>query len=240
MICYKIATCVFIKLNNWCKIFFMNKNPEKIKEMFNKIANVYDFNNKIISFGLHKKIKKLAIEIYPFSGTCLDLCTGTGDIAGFLSSYCEVIGVDFSKNMLEIARKKHPKIKFLEEDCTNLSFENNSFDNITISFGLRNIENYDLALDEIYRILKPKGKFLHLDFCKNNPLADIFYDFLIPKLVKIFYKDNVPYEYLIKSKQLFFDEKNLIELFKKHNLKLIKQKKFLFGTIACQLCEKET
>lgn len=218
----------------------MNKNPEKIKEMFDEIATVYDFNNAIMSFGQHKRIKEEAVGFLKTSGKILDLCTGTGDIAGFLSknSKNEVIGLDFSKNMLEIAQKKHPSIKFIEGDCTNLPFNDNSFDAVTISFGLRNIERYDKALDEIYRVLKPNGTFMHLDFGKKNLLGDLLFDFIIPKLVKIFYKDQIPYDYLVKSKQLFFNEEQLIELFDQHKFKLQEIHYFIFGGASCQICKK--
>ena len=218
----------------------MNKNPQKIKEMFDSIAEKYDFNNNIISFGLHKIVKKLAINGFDLKGKCLDLCTGTGDIAYLLKNKgLEVIGFDFSEKMLEIARKKHPEIEFIQGDCTQLPFADNSFDTVTISFGLRNIENYDKALDEIKRVLKPSGKFLHLDLAKKNFLANLVFDNVIPVLINVFYKDKIPYEYLVKSKKLFFDEKSLINLFEKHQLELIEVKDFLFGAISCQFCKNK-
>ncbi|MBR1680877.1 ubiquinone/menaquinone biosynthesis methyltransferase [bacterium] len=217
----------------------MDKNPQKIKEMFNQIATKYDSNNNLISFGLHKTVKKIAVNSFDFSGKCLDLCTGTGDIAEILHKKgCNVTGLDFSKNMLEIAKKKYPFIEFIEDDCTSLPFEDNSFDAITISFGLRNIEDYNKALDEIYRVLKPNGKFFHLDFCKENVLANILYNFIIPKLVKIFYENDLPYKYLVQSKQEFFDLKTLQHIFENHGFKIKTQKTFLFETIACQLYTK--
>lgn len=217
----------------------MNKNPQKIKEMFNKIARVYDFNNNLMSFGQHVRIKKQAVNFLNAHGAkVLDLCTGTGDIAGFIDKSCEVTGLDFSKKMLEIAQKKYPCVNFIEGDCTHLPFKDNSFDIVTISFGLRNIENYDKALDEIYRVLKPNGLFMHLDFGKKNILGDFIFDIIIPPLVKIFYKDNLPYEYLIKSKKIFFNEKMLIELFERHNLKLKEKHTMLFGGAGCQICKK--
>ena len=81
----------------------MDKSPEKIKEMFDKIAKIYDFNNSLMSFGQHKRIKKDSIKYLKTTGKVLDLCTGTGDVAGFLSknSQNKVIGLDFSKNMLK-------------------------------------------------------------------------------------------------------------------------------------------
>lgn len=217
----------------------MNKNPIKIQEMFNKIAKVYDFNNNVMSFGQHIRIKKQSVKfLNAHNVKVLDLCTGTGDIAGFIDKSCEVIGVDFSDKMLEIARKKYPWVNFIEGDCTNLPFEDNYFDVVTISFGLRNIENYDNALDEIYRVLKPNGLFMHLDFGKKNILGDILFDIIVPHLVKIFYKDNLPYEYLVKSKQMFFYENALIELFAQHNLKIKEKHSMLFGGAGCQICYK--
>lgn len=240
MICHKISTWQFTKLNLLFKIMIMDKSPEKIKEMFDKIAKIYDFNNSLMSFGQHKRIKKDSIKYLKTTGKVLDLCTGTGDVAGFLSkiSQNEVIGLDFSKNMLEIAQKKYPLVQFIEGDCINLPFEANSFDAVTISFGLRNIENYDKALEEIYRVLKPNGTFMHLDFGKKNALGDLLFDFIVPKLVKIFYNDQLPYEYLVKSKKIFFNEEQLVELFKKHNLKVQENHYFLFGGASCQICTK--
>lgn len=217
----------------------MDKTPEKIKEMFNNIASDYDRNNNIISFGLHKLIKKRTIENVNFSGKCLDLCTGTGDIAALLADKCDVIGLDFSPEMIKLARKKHPEIEFIEGDCTDLPFEDNSFDGITISFGLRNIENYDKALDEIYRVLKPNGIFLHLDFEKKNLLANTLYKFFIPKIVSIFYNNTIPYKYLVLSKENFLNSENLIKLFQSHNFKFLQKKDFLLGTLAFQVMRKE-
>lgn len=217
----------------------MEKNPQKIKDMFNKIAQVYDFNNNLMSFGQHVRIKKQAVKfLNAHNANVLDLCTGTGDIAGFIDKLCEVTGFDFSEKMLESARKKYPWVNFIEGDCLSLPFEDNSFDIVTISFGLRNIEDYDKALDEIYRVLKPNGLFMHLDFGKKNFLGDLLFDIIIPHLVKIVYKDNLPYEYLVKSKKLFFNEEMLIELFERHNLNLKEKHTMLFGGASCQICIK--
>lgn len=216
----------------------LDKNPQKIKEMFDKIAERYDLNNNIISFGLHKYVKEKALSKFNFSGKVLDLCTGTGDIAAILNKNCEVIGVDFSPKMLAIARKKNPNIRFIEGDCTNLPFDNNSFDFVTISFGLRNIEDYNKALNEIQRVLKSGGKFFYLDFCKENTLANTVYNFIIPKLIKIMYKNCMPYEYLVQSKKEFFDSKGLKKLFEKHGFDMETEKTFLSGTILCQMYKR--
>lgn len=239
MICYEISTCYFTNLNPFDILIYMDKTPLKIEQMFNNIARMYDFNNNIMSFGQHIRIKKKAVKYLKAKNTkVLDVCTGTGDIAGFFDKSCDVTGIDFSEKMLEIANKKYPWVEFTKADCTNLPFKDNTFDIVTISFGLRNIENYSKALDEIYRVLKPNGIFMHLDFGKKNFLGDCLFDLIIPHLVKIFYKNILPYEYLVKSKQLFFNENALIGLFKEHNLHLKEKHTMLFGGASCQICQK--
>lgn len=219
------------------------KNPEKIKEMFNSIANRYDFINGIISFGTHRYGKKQAIKdlpVLPHDAEILDLCTGTGDLAFFLKNSGHVTGLDFSKNMLALASKKVPEVRFVEGDCTHLPFEDETFDLVTMGFGLRNIENSDLALDEIVRVLKPEGLFLHLDFSKTNPAGDFVFDRIVPFLVRIFYNNTVPYNYLVKSKQEYFNPQELVEKFQFHGLKYVTQKYYSLGMMCATVMKRQT
>ena len=215
-----------------------DKNPEKIRKMFDEIAARYDFINGIISFGTHKREKKQAIRDLPplpENAEILDLCTGTGDLAYFLKSRGRVTGLDFSQNMLAAARKKVPEADFILGDCTKLPFKDNSFDLVTIGFGLRNIENPDRAIEEIVRVLKPDGIFMHLDFSKNNPLGDFVFDMVVPFLVQIFYPNTVPYKYLIESKQEFFHPAELAVRFEPYGLKCIKQKFYACGMMCASV-----
>ena len=113
-----------------------------IKSLFNKISQKYDFMNNIISFGMHKNVKLTsikALKIEPNSKV-LDLCCGSGDLGRIIKKIqpsCDVIGVDFSPKMLEIARLKNPNITYWEIDATDLPFEKNSFDYIVMGFGLQ-------------------------------------------------------------------------------------------------------
>ena len=142
-----------------------------------KLINIYpidyDFINDLMSFGLHKKIKEESIKrlnIKPNS-IVLDLCCGTGDLAKIIKqkhSDSTVIGVDFSSKMLELAKEKVKDVEFIEMNVQNMSFSDNYFDCVVCSFGLRNVEHIDKALYEIHRVLKPEGKFLHLDFGNKN------------------------------------------------------------------------
>lgn len=240
-----------------CYIFFMrkfSKSPLFVKDLFNSISVNYDKLNDIMSFGLHKKIKQDVIRhtrlftIHHSPLTCLDLCTGTGDLAKILKEkYLEVkiIGVDFSEKMLEIARgkcKKHPDIEFLEADCTNLPFNNESFDLCLISFGLRNIEDMEKALKEIYRVLRPGGIFINIDLGKPNKFFNLFlkpYMYLwVAILGKFFHGDETPYRYLAESNEAFPSQKELVKIFENIGFHDIKNKNYIFGQIASQKSKK--
>ena len=156
-----------------------DKNPEKIKSMFEEIAIYYDKVNNIISFGTHYLIKYLCVkelDIKPRS-MVVDLCCGTGDFTKLINKIyprAKVIGLDFSPEMLKLAKEKNPKGVFLQADCTNIPFPEKEFQYATIGFGLRNIEDRQKAISEIYRILETDGIFLHLDFGNHNILSFFF------------------------------------------------------------------
>lgn len=220
----------------------ISKNPHKIREMFNNIAEKYDFNNNIISLGTHRFIKYLSVKHLDISGGAkiLDECCGTGDFAKFIlkrNADCDVTGVDFSKNMLKIAEKKVPQAKFIQADCTDLPFEDKVFDIITMGFGLRNIEDYEKAIKESYRVLKHGGQFLHVDFGEKNFFSKIF-DIIVPPVINIFYGKKLPYKYLVESKREFFTPEKLIKTFEQHNFRLKTRKDYLFGVISAQIFEK--
>lgn len=215
------------------------KTPENIKSMFNALAPKYDFFNEIISFGLHRIIKKLAIKELDIKKgyKVLDLCTGTGDVAGLVKQMhpdSDVFGVDFSQKMLSIASSEYPDIDFSLQDCCDLHFDNNYFDVATMTFGLRNIENYDKALSEVHRILKECGVFMHLDFGKSSEFFDNFFKAVIKFLVMPFVKDKNTWNYLLQSKEAFFSPDELIKIVEDKGFILIKKKGFLFGVISAQ------
>ncbi len=219
-----------------------DKNPQKIKNMFDEISPYYDEMNNLMSLGTHyliKKdiLKKLNIEKH---SQILDLCCGTGDFSRIINKLqpsAKVIGLDISSEMLKTAKSKNPSNTFILDDCTNLPFKENEFDYVTIGFGLRNIENHTKALSEIYRVLKPHGKFLHLDFGKHNFAGKIF-DFCVPILAKILKKNLSSYSYLISSKNEYPEPDELLIEFENVGLKYVLKRDYIFGAISAQICEK--
>lgn len=227
-----------------------SKDSQFVKDLFNKISKDYDKLNDIMSFGLHRKIKKGVVNTIPLfvqnsQLTILDLCTGTGDITAILKekfSNAKIIGIDFSPKMLEIARKKHPDIEFLQGDCTQLPFEDESFDFCTVAFGLRNIPDLEKAVSEIYRVLKKDGIFINLDLGKPNIFFNLFLKpymyFWVAILGKIFHGDETPYKYLAESNETFPAPAELMEIYKKIGFSQTKNKNYLFGQIASQFSLK--
>ncbi len=220
----------------------LDKTPASIRTMFNMIANKYDFVNNVMSFGTQNHVKNRAIKMLDIKphDNVIDLCCGTGDLSGIIkktSPHACITGIDFSEKMLSVAKEKYTDICFMQGDVTNLPYADNSFDFAVMGFGLRNILNAEKAVEEVYRILKPNGKFLHLDFGRKN-FASRVYDKMTPLLIKLFTENTQAYSYLIKSKQEFPIPKDLIKDFESKGFKLVKRKDFLCGVISAQVLEK--
>ena len=191
---------------------------EQVAQMFDTISGNYDGLNRVISFGIDVKWRKkvLALVAAKNPKTILDIATGTGDLAILMTqtSATKIIGLDISAGMLDVGRKKISdknlldKIEMILADSENMPFEDNSFDAITVAFGVRNFEHLDKGLAEILRVLKPGGIFVILE--TSNPTKTPFkqgYVFytknILPLIGKLFSKDNSAYSYLSESASLF-------------------------------------
>ena len=150
---------------------------------------------------------------------------------------CEVIGVDFSEEMLKIAEKKNTNIKYFIQNATAMNFENNKFDYVIMGFGLRNIPDKEAAIKEIYRILKPNGKILQLDFGEKS-FFNSAYNGIILNLINLFTDESKPFKYLIKSKDGFLPPKQLSVLFEKFGFKTEAIRYLLFRIISFQIYKK--
>lgn len=220
---------------------YSTRTPEKIKEMFEHIAPHYDQNNDIISLLTHRLIKYSVIHNLPElpkNPKVLDLCTGTGDIAKLLKKRypdAQITGIDFSPEMLLVAKNKCKginNINFVEADCLNLPFEKEEFDLVTISFGLRNLTDYNKALNEIHRVMKFGGKFMHLDFGKTEKWTNKAFTELVKFIAEL--QGDESYIYLLDSKTQFPTPEQLIELFSCYNLHFEDRKDYLLGVISAQ------
>ncbi|MBQ8459967.1 ubiquinone/menaquinone biosynthesis methyltransferase [bacterium] len=219
-----------------------DKTPQKIQNMFDEISIYYDKMNNFISLGTHYVIKFLAIrklDIKPRT-IGLDLCCGTGDFTKIISKFyprAKIIGLDFSSQMLKLAKQKNPLGVFIQADCTNLPFSEKEFDFVTIGFGLRNIQNRQKAIQEIYRVLDTNGRLLHLDFGNHNVFGKIF-EIIVPFFAKLLGKNSEHYKYLLKSRQDFPTPNELIKEFEAEGFYLVKRIDYLFGTISAQIMGK--
>lgn len=195
----------------------LNKK-QQVAQMFNNISKEYDGLNRVISFGIDVKWRKKVVDIVAISKAkrILDIATGTGDLAINLAQTAaqEIIGLDISDGMLEVGRKKiaerqlTDKIKMTLGDSENIPFEDNSFDAITVAFGVRNFENLETGLSEILRVLKPNGTFVILETSVpvKTPFKQgykFYSKYILPTIGKAFSKDRVAYSYLSESASVF-------------------------------------
>ena len=191
---------------------------EQVTEMFDTISKEYDSLNRVISFGIDIKWRNKVVELVKKTNpeTILDIATGTGDLAISLTktNAKKIIGLDISDGMLEVGRNKISKkdlgstIEMVLGDSENLPFETNSFDAITVAFGVRNFEHLDKGLSEILRVLKPNGIFVILETSvpTKTPFKQgykFYTKFILPAIGKLFSKDRSAYSYLSESASLF-------------------------------------
>ena len=215
------------------------------KDTFNSIATVYDKINDIISLGRHKDWKSFFISNADFDGKILDIATGTGDIISSIKKIypnTDCYGIDPSKNMLSIARQKNIGINFIEAYSEELPFPENSFDFITISFGIRNTLSIDKSLKEIHRVLKKKQNLLVMEFSKNEnfflKILTNLYLFLIIPIVGLIYGKFKEYFYLSKSISNFYTPNEFKKLLETNFFLVDSVQSFNFGLVTIYKARK--
>ncbi|WP_375579136.1 bifunctional demethylmenaquinone methyltransferase/2-methoxy-6-polyprenyl-1,4-benzoquinol methylase UbiE [Marivirga tractuosa] len=207
---------------------------QQVADMFDNISHKYDFLNHFLSLGIdirwRKKAIKLLKEIQPKQ--ILDIATGTGDFAieALKLNPDHVTGVDISEGMLNVGREKlkkrklDDKITLTSGDSENLPFEDNKFDAIIVAFGVRNFENLEKGLAEMFRVLRPGGKVVVLEFSKPKSfpfkqLFNFYFKNILPTLGKTISKDNAAYNYLPESVRSFPDGKDFTAILDKLGFK---------------------
>ena len=227
----------------------MNQNLQNkkglVQSVFNKVYNKYDLMNDFMSMGIHRLWKKDMINwMAPFpKKKLIDMACGTGDLGKlFLENTNyegKVLFVDPNSKMLEKGIEKlknHKNISWKKGSAEKVPAPNNYFDYYCISFGLRNTKNISKSLKEAYRVLKPGGRFLCLEFSKvqNLHLDNLYkkYTKLIPHIGKIVVGEKEPYEYLIKSIENFINQDELIELMQKNYFTKCEYRNLSGGVVA--------
>ena len=207
------------------------KDGEKgklVEQMFNNIAPTYDILNHRLSWDIDKSWRKKAIsQLLPFNPqSILDIATGTGDFAilsAEMLSPKQMIGVDISDGMMTIGRQKvktkglQDIVFFKKEDCTNLSFEDDSFDAVTAAFGIRNFQDLDRGLSEMCRVLKQGGHLIIVELTTPicfpmKQLFKIYSHTILPIYGRIISKDTNAYHYLINTIEAFPQGERMVEI----------------------------
>jgi demethylmenaquinone methyltransferase/2-methoxy-6-polyprenyl-1,4-benzoquinol methylase len=226
---------------------------EQVATMFDNIAPKYDFLNQLLSLGIHKGWRKKAINLLAPEKpkTILDIATGTGDfaIAAMKLNPDKVIGVDISEGMLKLGVEKvkklglENKIELKTGDSENLPFGDNTFDAITVGFGVRNFENLEKGIADIYRVLKSNGSLAILEFSKPKKFPvkqvySIYFRYITPFIGKLFSKDSSAYTYLPESVNAFPDGEAFINILKKAGFKDPKAIPLTFGIASIYFAKK--
>ena len=203
-----------------------------VQNIFNQVYDQYDLMNDLMSLGIHRLWKTTMINMMSPSNNqkLIDVACGTGDIAKLylrnVNKLSEITCVDPNKGMISKGKEKlknFKNLKWIVASAENLPVKDNTFDFYTISFGLRNTKKIDKSLAEAYRVLKPGGRFLCLEFSKiqNLNLEFIYkkYSKVIPTIGKFVVGEKKPYEYLVESIENFINQDELIDLMIKNNFK---------------------
>ena len=222
--------------------------------MFDKIAFRYDFLNHFLSLGIDRYWRNRSVRqlknILPKN--ILDIATGTGDFAvcSFRKLHPEhITGIDISEEMLEFGRKKLKKkklenhIAFITGDSESMPFKDQSFDAITVGFGVRNFEDLMSGLREMFRVLKPNGRIVILEFSKPKifpvkQLYHFYFRFILPLLGRIISKDKTAYSYLHDSVLAFPDRDEFIKLLKDAGFDKTKFISLSFGIASIYMGDK--
>ncbi|GGM22840.1 demethylmenaquinone methyltransferase [Paraliobacillus quinghaiensis] len=227
---------------------------ERVHNVFENIYKRYDFMNSVISFKRHKAWRKDVMKrmnVRP-GDQALDVCCGTGDwsfsLANQIGENGKVIGLDFSKNMLSVANEKleqskHPQLKFIYGNAMELPFESDTFDFVTIGFGLRNVPDYKKVLEEMTRVVKPGGMVVCLETSQPTMLGFrqlyyLYFRYIMPLVGRLIAKSYKEYAWLHESAKTFPAKNELKDLFQEVGLESVQVKGYTGGVAAMHLGKK--
>lgn len=217
----------------------LSKNPAAVSAMFDEVAKTYDKTNDMLSFGQARAWRKaVAKAIAPKApDRILDIAAGTGTSSMALRAEgVTVVAADFSNGMLEQGRKLYPELEFVFADAMKLPFQDGEFDVVTMSFGLRNVENHKVALGEFFRVLKPGGRLVICEFSHVGgvfgPLYRLYLKHILPRISALFSKTPEAYDYLSESIAAWPNQIELKQDIEKAGFSEVTFRNLTFGVVA--------
>src|SRR3954454_20513595 len=234
----------------------IDKSSQRVRRMFGQIAPHYDRMNHLLSLNVDRYWRSFTVKkLQPIAGEpILDVCTGTGDLAlafqRATAGRSEIVGADFCREMLEIARRKQTKadigaeLTFIEADTENLPFDDNRFAIVSVAFGLRNVADTDRGLAEMARVCRPGGQVAILEFStpRWQPLRGLYlfyFRHVLPRVGQFFARNSSDaYEYLPATVAQFPDGEQLAERMRAVGLKNIKYWPLTFGIATLYIGKK--
>ncbi len=224
---------------------YLQNKKGLVQNVFDQVYDQYDLMNDFMSLGIHRLWKKSLLNMMNSSPNqrLIDVACGTGDIAKLFLKHVnkssEITCVDPNKGMIKKGKEKlnnFKNLKWVIASAEKLPMADNIFDFYTISFGLRNTTDLNKAISEAYRVLKPGGRYMCLEFSKiQNAGLNLFYknySKLIPSIGKIVVGDAEPYEYLIKSIENFINQDELVDLMKKNRFEKCSYRNYSGGIVS--------
>lgn len=236
-------------------MFRLSEKGEKIQQMFGTIAPRYDFLNRLLSFGIDRRWRTKAVSLlkYQEGSRILDVATGTGDVALEIARNTppsvSITGADFCQEMVELGQVKVAaspyanRISFRVAPCEDLPFPDNTFDSITIAFGIRNVVDRRLGLAEMWRVLRPGGRMIILEFStpRSQFFRQVYYFYfrrLLPMIGGLFSRYNA-YKYLPDSVLEFPSHQEFSRMISAAGFSNIQIKELTFGIASIYVGDKE-
>ena len=216
--------------------------PDAVRRMFDRIAPVYDVMNRVMTAGLDQRWRRLTVRLVVSEGDrVLDACCGTGDLAiGARAQGADVVGLDFSEEMLVRARRKAPEIEFVQGDVLALPFDSGSFDSATVGFGVRNVEDLEAGIRELRRVLREGGRLGILEITTPRgrlaPFYRVWFDRVVPLLGKVL-PGGAAYTYLPASVRRFPGPEALAGLLERNGFADVRYRTFAGGIVALHVGE---
>lgn len=227
----------------------------QVREMFNSIAPAYDVMNRMMTMGIDTIWRRKAVDMLRDYNPrrILDVATGTGDLAFLIDQRLKpdtLLGIDLSEGMLSVAREKAAergvadRVSFAIEDCLSLSLPDNSYDAITVAYGVRNFENLKQGFAEMYRVLSPGGVLcvIELSTPEHFPFRQLykFYTYtIIPLVGRIISRDKQAYSYLPRSVAAVAQGEEMLDIFRSVGFKNCRLRRLTFGACTIYLGEKQ-